>query len=52
MEFAIKMLEFLEEHPLPEDKYFTPVVVMKEVDSQESCGVFRKDITGNYSYEV
>lgn len=52
LEYALKLMKFLEDNPLPEDSYFTPLVVIKDIETDLSYGNIHKDETGNYSYNI
>ena len=52
LEYALKLMKFLEENTIPEDKYFRPVIVIKDIETDLSYGTISLDETGKSSYNL
>lgn len=52
LEFALKLMNFLDENPLPSNEYFNPIVVIKDTETDLSYGSISKDETGTHSYNI
>lgn len=52
LEYALKLMKFLDENPLPDDTYFKPLVVIKDTETDLSYGTLSVDETGKYSYNI
>lgn len=50
LQYILKLMEFLEENPLPESEYFNPVLVIKDLETDTSYGVIKNDDFGKLSY--